>query len=120
MHITFFQDIFASLTDEQGAGYLITEDFGPYWDDVIRFRPDFVLYSSVPVVMGFFLLLKKRIVSSTYNFLLNFYLVTNSVWMLCMYAKFTNRIAYLSWFVYPILLIYPYIKLDNLSQILSR
>ena len=24
-----------------------------------------------------------------------------------MYAEFTNRIAYLSWFMYPIVLIYP-------------
>ena len=27
--------------------------------------------------------------------------------MLCMYAEFTNRIAYLSWFMYPFVLIYP-------------
>ncbi len=28
---------------------------------------------------------------------------------LCMYAGFTNRIAYLSWLIYPIVLIYPYL-----------
>ena len=32
--------------------------------------------------------------------------------MLCMYANFTNRIAYLSWFLYPIVLIYPYLNED--------
>ena len=35
------------------------------------------------------------------------YLTCNGIWMLCMYAQFTNRIAYLSWFMYPILLVYP-------------
>ena len=37
------------------------------------------------------------------------YTFTNSVWMLCMYAEYTNRIAYLSWFMYPFVLIYPLI-----------
>ena len=112
-HITYFQDIFATLTDEQGAGYLVTDENDLYWGDVIRFRPDFVLYSSVPFVIGFLILSKKSIVSTKYIFLLNFYLLTNSVWMLCMYAKFTNRIAYLSWFVYPIVLIYPFLESKN-------
>ena len=38
------------------------------------------------------------------------YLMTNAIWMLCMYAEFTNRIAYLSWFQYPVVLIYPFLK----------
>ena len=48
--------------------------------------------------------------SGLYKDLLNLYLCTNGVWMLCMYANFTNRIAYLSWFLYPIVLIYPFLN----------
>jgi hypothetical protein len=32
--------------------------------------------------------------------------------MLCMYAEFTNRIAYLSWLMLPIVLIYPLLNED--------
>jgi hypothetical protein len=34
----------------------------------------------------------------------------NALWMLCMYANFTNRIAALSWALYPIVIIYPYLS----------
>lgn len=111
LHITYFQNIFGSMTDEQGAGYLI------FSEDItaggIRFRPDFILYSAVPVWIGYEFEIKRKLTSKTYSTLLHFYLVTNAVWMLCMYASFTNRIAYLSWFVYPLVLIYPYLYVDN-------
>lgn len=47
-----------------------------------------------------------------YKTILNLYLCTNAVWCLCMYASYCNRIAYLSWFMYPIVLIYPLLKED--------
>ena len=110
-HVTYFQNLFGSMTDEQGAGYLIiSEDIT---SGGIRFRPDFILYSAVPVWIGYKFEIKKKLTSKTYSTLLHFYLVTNAVWMLCMYAPFNNRIAYLSWFVYPLVLIYPYLYVDN-------
>ena len=51
---------------------------------------------------------KKGYHSDTYNFLYCVYTLTNSVWILCLYASFTNRIAYLSWLMLPIVLIYPF------------
>ncbi len=106
LHITIFQTLFGSMSDEQGASYLmVTEDD---WGGRTGFRFDFVLYSAMPVLIGYYTIFKKRIkVSVAYTQLLNLYLCTNAVWMLCMYANFTNRIAYLSWFLYPIVLIYP-------------
>ena len=50
--------------------------------------------------------------SNLYKNLLNLYLCLNGIWMLCMYAAFTNRIAYLSWFLYPIVLVYPFLQED--------
>lgn len=109
-HITAFQEFFGSMADEQGQSYLLGEE----GDDIDKlgsgFRIDFILYSSVPVIIGAFAIFKRRINSISYNTILNLYLVTNSIWMLCMYAEFTNRIAYLSWFLYPIVLIYPFLK----------
>ena len=109
LHVTFFQDLFAGMTDAQGAGYLNFE-MDEHWASVIRFRPDFVLYSSIPVIIGYRMVNVHRVRSKMYDFILNMYLLTNSVWMLCMYATFTNRIAYLSWFMYPIVLIYPFLE----------
>ena len=71
------------------------------------FRIDFVLYSAVPIVLGLIAIEKKFIVSEKYYFLLNLYTLVNALWLLCMYSDFTNRIAYLSWLLLPIVLIYP-------------
>ena len=103
-HITFFQFLFAGFTNEHGADYLITERNS-------GFRIDFILYSAVPIWVGYRMIYKYKIVSKTYSFILNMYLCTNSIWLLCMYSDFTNRISYLSWFMYPIVLLYPFIKL---------
>ena len=109
-HVSYFANLFASMTDESGAGYLA----GGH-DDGTKggFRIDFILYSAMPVLVGYWALYKKHVkMSGLYKDLLNLYLCTNGVWMLCMYANFTNRIAYLSWFLYPIVLIYPFLNED--------
>lgn len=107
LHIGFFQELFAGMADERGAEYLTSTND---WGGMSGFRYDFVLYSAAPVIVGWWVIFKKKLKSRRYNFLLNIYLLTNGIWMLCMYASFTNRIAYLSWFMLPIVLIYPYIN----------
>lgn len=57
--------------------------------------------------MGYYVKFKYQLEDKLYDTMLNIYLTCNGIWMLCMYAQFTNRIAYLSWFIYPILLVYP-------------
>lgn len=109
-HITWFQALFAQISadngDMHGANYLLGSDTNG-WGGKSGFRYDFVLYSAMPIWVGYYAIYKKKIKSASYNFVLNTYTVLNSVWMLCMYAEFTNRIAYLSWFMYPFVLIYP-------------
>lgn len=109
-HVTFFQELFASFTDEKGAEYLMGSGGHVRSDLFGGFRIDFVLYSIVPMVVGLIAIEKKKIESQKYNFLLNLYTLTNAVWLLCMYSDYTNRIAYLSWFLYPIVLIYPFLN----------
>lgn len=108
-HITFFQDFFAGLTDESGAQYLTSDEFGT----VKGFRFDFILYSSMPVLMGYYVKYKYHFSGKLYETMLYIYILSNSIWMLNMYAAFTNRIAYLSWFMYPFLIIYPSLKIKN-------
>lgn len=103
-HITFFQSLFGGMADESGAGYLSLDDSGYR----TGFRLDFIIYSAAPVVLGYYIINTLRYYSKTYNLIYCIYLLINSVWMLCMYASFTNRIAYLSWFMLPIVLIYPF------------
>lgn len=112
--ITTFAHIFSEFTTERGAEYLMGGGMlGDGSSDGTRggFRIDFILYSAMPVIVGWFAIFKKKLqVSSLYKDLLNLYLCLNGIWMLCMYASFTNRIAYLSWFLYPIVLIYPFLQ----------
>ena len=116
LHITFFQYLFASMAEDQGdtsgVGYLMSSS-ADAWGGKTGFRIDFVIYSAMPILVGYYSMFKKKLkFSNTYKMLLNIYMLTNSVWMLCMYAQFTNRIAYLSWFMFPIVLIYPFLKED--------
>lgn len=104
LHITSFEEIFASLSDERGTGYLLNEN--PEFNS--RFRPDFVFYSFLPALLGYLILFHTSYQSSTYKLIYSTYLLTNSVWMLCMYVQFNNRIAYLSWLMIPFVIIYPF------------
>ena len=109
LHVTAFQYFFSGFTTEQGAEYLLTES--GITDTQGGFRIDFILYSAMPIVVGWYAVFKKKMrLSPLYKDLLNLYLALNGIWMLCMYASYTNRIAYLSWFLYPIVLIYPFLQ----------
>lgn len=113
-HITFFQTLFAQMAEDQGdlsgVGYL-TLSPDDEWGGKSGFRFDFVLYSAMPLLVNYIAIFKKKLqISNYYKFILNIYIITNAVWMLCMYANFTNRIAYLSWFMFPVTLIYPFLK----------
>ena len=111
-HITFFQELFGTILSDSGdtgANYL--NEVNDEWGGKTGFRIDFVIYSAMPILVGYWAVYKKKLqLSKIYTCLLNLYMTLNGTWMLCMYANFTNRIAYLSWFLYPIVLIYPYLN----------
>lgn len=109
LHITFFQELFAGLTNEHGAGYLVVEEEGKH---VSGFRPDFIIYSAVPIFLGNYFIRKYEIEDEDYNFLWNLYTGTNAIFLLCIYGTYINRIAYLSWLMYPFVLLYPFLKAD--------
>jgi len=75
------------------------------------FRWDFLMYSCVPIVMGWYLVFRKRIYNRTYLLLLGTYIFANAFWIMVIRASFSNRFAYLSWFLYPMVLSYPLLKL---------
>ena len=76
-----------------------------------RFRWDFLLYSSMPIVLGWYAIFKRKIYNNTYLILLGTYMYANAFWVILIRSLFSNRFAYLSWFLYPIVLAYPLLNL---------
>lgn len=74
------------------------------------FRYDFVVYSAVPIALGLYYILKIKVKDILYDRFLNTYLLANAVWLLVIRMAFTDRVAYLSWFLMPFLLLYPLLK----------
>lgn len=76
----------------------------------VGFRWDFVIYSIIPIILGWYVTVIRRIEDRTYQILLNTYILANAIWIIFMYAAFTNRYAALSWSLYPFVLCYPLLK----------
>ena len=76
------------------------------------FRWDFLLYSMMPIVLGYYIVIKRGIQDRAYLLLLNTYTLSNAFWVMLIRASYSNRFAYLSWFMYPMVLVYPLLKLN--------
>lgn len=89
------------------------EDVAMEWGVIMenRFRWDFLLYSSMPILIGAYTLFVRKIYNNTYLMLLGTYIYANAFWVLVIRDLFSNRFAYLSWFLYPIVLAYPLFNL---------
>lgn len=72
-----------------------------------RFRWDFLLYSSLPIILGWYTIFKRKLYDKPFLILIGTYIYSNALWVLTIRAMFSNRIAYLSWFIYPVVLAYP-------------
>ena len=101
---------FASLGFDDRLSYLTTMDEDKF--SSTGFRWDFLIYSMMPIVLGYYIVIKRCITDKTYLILLNTYTFSNAFWVMVMRANYSNRFAYLSWFMYPIVLAYPLLKLD--------
>lgn len=76
----------------------------------VGFRWDFILYSASGVFAGWYFIFKKKFEDVLYSQLFNIYLITNGFWILIIRANFSNRFAYLSWFMMGLIIIYPLLK----------
>ncbi len=95
-------------TDERLQHYANLEQGGiGYKFSSSGFRWDFLAYSAMPIVLGFYTILKKRITDNWYSVLFSTYCLANAFWVVFIRAAFSNRFAYLSWFMYPIVVAYP-------------
>ena len=74
------------------------------------FRWDFLLYSSMPLILIYYVM-KRKVEDRAFNVLANTYLIANAFWVLICRVSFSNRFAYLSWFLYGLVLAYAVIRL---------
>ena len=79
----------------------------------IGFRWDFIIYSLIPIIAGVKYIYTYCYEDKLFIRLFNTYIASNAFWLLTIHVPYNNRFAYLSWFLYPIVLIYPLLK-DNL------
>ncbi len=97
--------------DERLSDYIITEVDENLFSRA-GFRWDFLLYSAIPILLGYYIIFEKKVFDRTYLLLLGTYIYANSFWIMVIRANYSNRFAYLSWFLYPLVLVYPLLKLD--------
>ncbi|WP_247672556.1 EpsG family protein [Aquimarina sp. MMG016] len=106
-----FISLFASLGfgDDRLTGYLTSQaDAGTFAST--GFRWDFLFHSAFAVFAGWYFVFKRKFEDKFYFQLLNTYLICNGFWVLVIRANFSNRFAYLSWFMMAIVIIYPFLK----------
>lgn len=117
---------FASLGfDDRMDGYSVI-DLNEKFSSA-GFRWDFLLYSAMPVLLTWYV--HKRVDQTggykedgsttladansmrVFNILSGTYILANSFWIMVVNANFSNRFAYLSWFLYPFVLAYGFLRL---------
>ena len=67
----------------------------------IGFRWDFLLYSAMAVVVGWYFVFKQNFEDEYYHWIYNTFLATNAIWVLVIRASYSNRLAQISWFIMP-------------------
>lgn len=111
----FWENLFASLNFDDRISYLTNESNSSIVSET-KFRWDFLLYSSIGAVAGWYYINKLHFKDTIYNCLYNTYLLSNAFWILIIRASYSNRFAYLSWFILALVIIYPLLKENLVSN----
>jgi hypothetical protein len=110
-----FESFFAALGfDDRFSAYQMGQYGAKYQTGFSHtgFRWDFLLYSSFPVIMIWYVTQYRKFTSREYSLWANTYLLCNAFWILVIRASFSNRFAYLSWFIYPVVMAYPLMRMN--------
>lgn len=104
------QGIFAGLMEDDRTSYLTEGNVNNDNFSSTGFRWDFVMYSASAVFAGWYYIFKKKFEDQRYYLIFCTYLVANAFWILVIKANFSNRFAYLSWFMMALVIFYPLLK----------
>lgn len=77
---------------------------------ITGFRWDFLAYSSLAVIVGWYFIYRENFKDEYYKWIYNTFLITNAFWVLIIRAIYSNRFAQISWFIMPLVMIYPFMK----------
>lgn len=97
--------------DERFVHYLNSYEDNKHLYLHTGFRWDFIAYSSVPVILAWIVCAQKKVEDKAFNILATTYILANAVWIICIRTTSTDRFAYLSWFMYPLILAYVFIRM---------
>lgn len=108
------EQIFASLGFDDRMELYTSTDQATMESTFSRtgFRWDFLLYSVFPVIMIWYTTIYRKFNDKTYNIIAITYLLCNAFWLMVIRAAFSNRFAYLSWFIYPLVIAYPLLRMN--------
>lgn len=112
-----FEQLFLSLglvEEDRLAGYLVGDAslIKEIKELKVGFRWDFILYSGFGIFAGYYFLIKQQLKDEFYRVLYGTYIIANAFWILVIRANFSNRFAYLSWFLMGLVIIYPLLKYE--------
>jgi hypothetical protein len=120
---SFFENFFSIFgLSDRSSQYLIRDNFTDNYTN-LGFRWDFLLYSASAVYAGYYFIIKRRFEDKIYTQLFNLYVATNAFWILVIRGNFSNRFAYLSWFMIAVVIFYPLLKkrfFNNNQKVLAR
>lgn len=106
--ISLFEDL--GFIDQRVVNYASSQSDGDGYK--AGFRIDFLIYSAVPIFIANKWINKYKYRNKFYLNLYSTYLICNSIWVLMISTNFNDRIAYLSWFMIPLLTLYPLLNQD--------
>lgn len=110
---SFWEGFFGSLglgEDTRAEDYLTNANVNRAEFAYTGFRWDFLFYSSFAVFAGWYFIFKKNITDKFYIHLWGIYMIANAFWILVIRANFSNRFAYLSWFLMAPVIAYPLLR----------
>lgn len=103
----------AENAGSRAGGYITSEDSTIYKRG---FRIDFIIYSLLPIIIGYYYIYKKGFYDRYYMVLLSTYIIANVFFVLVIRANYIDRFAYLSWFLMPIILLFPLLQERKIFQ----
>lgn len=101
--IAIFQ--FLGVNEDKTLASLSSADVLEAYNSGFQFT--FIIYSFIPLCFGYYYLIHKKYTDQFYRHIFNIYVLMNAVWLWLIYVPFTDRFAYLSWMLIPLVIGYP-------------
>jgi hypothetical protein len=107
----FFESLFSHIgLSDARTSYLTAGNVNDDQFSHTGFRWDFLLYSATGIYAGWYFIFKRNFKDPLYHQFFNIYIIANAFWILIIRSNFSNRFAYLSWFMLGVIIIYPFLK----------